>query len=105
MFLSLTVRRNEKCHFYDLPLVDQYLQLLFTDLFAKTSGKTLFWNFMKFFDIPFKMEFSLKTLNANISVTVRASGLQFCVVTRTLILRKNRRVGAVCFGNLIHLSI
>ena len=82
----------------------KYITFVYWSLFLDVRKNTVL-EFQEFFRYTPKMGVFLKTLNVHNSVTVRARGVQFCVVTRTLILRKNRRVGAVCFGNLIHVFI
>ena len=50
--------------------------------------KNTFLEFQEIFRYTPKMGVFLKTLNVHNSVTVRAIGVQFCVVARTLIFRK-----------------
>ena len=65
----------------------KYITFVYWSLFLDVRKNTVL-EFQEFFRYTPKMGVFLKTLNVHNSVTVRASGVQFCVVTRTLILRK-----------------
>ena len=66
--------------------------------FVLDVRKNMFLEFQEIFRYTPKIEAFLKTLNAHNSVTVKARGVQFCVVTRALILRKKSPSRRDLFG-------
>ena len=92
------MRRSENVTFTTLHKTTKIYNFSLLDFFSETSGKTLFLEVQEFFRYTPKMGVFLKTLNVHNSVTVRARGVQFCVVTRTLILRKKSPSRRDLFG-------